>query len=184
MPLRGAVVCRGTVHRLRAERRLAPVVRVLTSIVSLPLPVCGPPGVGGRAAEHGGSLDTMDQQLKKMEQDCDRLNQELATLQSSIPVSKAVKSCVVAAVWLLVVAPAGRAVHRARATSMLFHGCGAQPGAVLYWAWCSALVCGVPPRALSPTLVAAVPRCGTWLRAQPRRVHRGTTRAVCGRLQA
>lgn len=36
----------------------------------------------------------MDQQLKKMEQDCDRLNQELATLQSSIPVSKAVKSCV------------------------------------------------------------------------------------------
>ena len=36
----------------------------------------------------------MEQQLKKAEQDCERLNQELATLQQSIPVSKSVKSLV------------------------------------------------------------------------------------------
>ena len=36
----------------------------------------------------------MDSQLKKIEQDCDRLNQELSTLQQSIPVSKAVKAYV------------------------------------------------------------------------------------------
>ena len=45
----------------------------------------------------------MEQQLKKAEQDCERLNQELATLQQSIPVSKSVKSYVMVAI----VAPSG-----------------------------------------------------------------------------